>query len=163
MKTSEPERVSTEKKGGERENLVALLDVSVLVALVHAGHVHHDVAHDWFADNSESGWASCPITENGLLRIVSNPARVEEYVPLPQLVALLDRFCAQSEHQFWPDGPSLRDAGRFDPAALRGHQQLTDVYLLGVAVAHGGRFVESVREPRRARIAFRGDELDQQS
>jgi uncharacterized protein len=135
MRTSEPERNS------RVNSRVALLDVSVLVALVHAGHVHHDVAHDWFADNGESGWASCPITENGLLRIVSNPARVEEYVALPQLIALLDRFCAQSEHQFWPDGPSLRDADRFDPAALRGHQQLTDVYLLGLAVAHGGRFV----------------------
>jgi toxin-antitoxin system PIN domain toxin len=120
---------------------VALLDVNVLVALFHSGHVHHDIAHDWFADNGEHGWASCPITESGLLRIVGNPARVDEYVPLPQLIALLQRFCDQSDHHFWPDASSIRDRNMFDPASLRGHQQLTDVYLLGLAVKNGGRFV----------------------
>lgn len=120
---------------------VALLDVSVLIALFHSGHVHHDLAHDWFADNARYGWASCPITESGLLRILGNPSRVDEHVPLPQLIALLNRFCEHSDHRFWPDAPSIRDAAVFEPLSLRGPQQLTDVYLLGLAVRNGGRFV----------------------
>ena len=120
---------------------VALLDVSVLIALFHSTHVHHDVAHDWFADHGESGWASCPLTENGLLRILSHPARVDPYVPLPDLLQLLTSFCEHSRHQFWADDLSLRDAHRFNVSAIRGHQQLTDVYLLGLAVVHEARFV----------------------
>jgi toxin-antitoxin system PIN domain toxin len=120
---------------------VALLDVNVLVALFHDRHVHHDLAHDWFADHGDGGWASCPITEVGLLRILGNPARVEQYVPLPRLADLLNSFCENSRHQFWPDALSLRDSHTFDVPAVRGHQQLTDVYLLGLAVKHGGKFV----------------------
>jgi uncharacterized protein len=97
--------------------------------------------HDWFAENAEYGWASCPITESGLLRIVGNPARVDEYVPLPRLIGLLNSFCEHSRHHFWPDASSIRDTDMFDPASLRGHQQLTDVYLLGLAVRNRGRFV----------------------
>ena len=117
----------------------ALLDVSVLVALFCEGHIHHEVAHDWFADNAAAGWASCPTTENGLLRILSNPGRVDHHVPVPQLVALLKRFCEHSRHHFWPDGLSFRDARTFNVAACRGHQQLTDAYLLALAVKQGGR------------------------
>jgi uncharacterized protein len=120
---------------------VALLDVNVLLALFHEGHVHHDVAHDWFVDSGASGWASCPMTENGLLRILSNPARVKEHLPLHEVRDLLKTFCEHSAHQFWPDDLSLRDADRFNFAAIRGHQQLADVFLLGLAVKHGGRFV----------------------
>ena len=120
---------------------VALLDVSVLVALFHAAHVHHDVAHDWFTDNGESGWASCPLTENGVLRILSHPARVDPYVPLPELVRRLSTFREHSRHHFWTDDLSFRDSRRFNVSAIRGHQQLTDVYLLGLAVAHDARLI----------------------
>ena len=121
--------------------MVALLDVNVLVALISSGHIHHDVAHDWFADNTPDGWASCPMTEAGLLRILGNPARMGQHVMLPRLVDLLKTFCENSSHQFWPDALTLRDQRMFNVDALRGHQQLTDVYLLGLAVKHGGRFV----------------------
>ena len=120
---------------------VALLDVNVLVALFSDRHVHHDVAHDWFTDNADAGWASCPMTEGGLLRILGNPARIGQYLPLSTLVELLNTFCENSRHEFWPDALSVRDARSFNPAALRGHQQLTDVYLLGLAVERGGKFV----------------------
>ena len=120
---------------------VALLDVSLLVALFRFKHVHHEIAHDWFAEHGESGWASCPLTENGMLRLLSGPARVDPYVPLFGLVDLLNRFRDNTRHQFWPDNISLRDSGRFDISNIRGHQQLTDVYLLGLAVKNGGRFV----------------------
>jgi toxin-antitoxin system PIN domain toxin len=121
---------------------VALLDVNVLVALFYDRHVHHDVAHDWFTDNADAGWASCPVTESGLLRILGNPARMSgQYVALPKLVELLSTFCKNSRHHFWPDALSMRDARTFNVTALRGHQQLTDVYLLGLAVKAGGKFV----------------------
>jgi toxin-antitoxin system PIN domain toxin len=120
---------------------VALLDVNMLLALFHEGHVHHDAAHDWFAEHGESGWASCPLTENGLVRILGNAARTQNYHPLPDLVEVLGSFCAHSTHLFWPDDISLRDRDRFNLDAIRGHQQIADVYLLGLAVKHGGRFV----------------------
>jgi hypothetical protein len=121
--------------------VVSLLDVSVLVALFHEGHVHHQVAHDWFADHGAAGWASCPVTENGLLRILGNPKRVDHHIALPRLVALLTTFCGQSKHEHWWDDISLQDSRLFNVAAMRGHQQITDVYLLGLAVKRRGRFV----------------------
>jgi hypothetical protein len=120
---------------------VALLDVNVLVALFSERHVHHDVAHDWFEDHADAGWASCPITESGFLRILGNPARTGEYVPVPKLVELLNTFCANTTHEFWPDALSLRDQRTFNAEVVRGHQQLTDVYLLGLAAKRGGTFV----------------------
>jgi uncharacterized protein len=120
---------------------VALLDVNILLALFHEGHVHHDVAHDWFADNGGSGWASCPMTENGLIRILGNAARVKEHLALPEIRDHFRTFCENSVHRFWPDDISLGDAERFNIAAIRGHQQVADVFLLGLAVKHGGRFV----------------------
>jgi uncharacterized protein len=118
---------------------VALLDVNVLVALFHEGHVHHEIAHDWFADNAHGGWASCPLTENGLVRILGNPARIEQHVPIARVVELLSRFCDHSKHHFWRDDVSLRNTALVNAAEIRGHQQISDVYLLGLAVKHGGR------------------------
>ena len=120
---------------------VALLDVNILLALFHEGHVHHDVAHDWFVDHGESGWASCPMTENGLLRILGSPARIKEHLPLHDVRDLLKTFCEHSAHQFWPDDISIRETDRFNIEAMLGHQQVTEVFLLGLAVKHGGRFV----------------------
>ena len=120
---------------------VALLDVNVLVALFSDRHVHHELAHDWLADHADQGWASCPITESGLLRILGNAARIGQHVPVPRLVELLSTFCENSRHQFWPDALSLRDGRTFNAEAVRGHQQITDVYLLGLAVKRGGRFI----------------------
>lgn len=115
--------------------------MNVLVALFDEAHVHHQVAHDWYADNQKNGWASCPLTENGMLRILSAPARVDPYVPLRQLVELLNRFRANTRHLFWPNDISLLDDDLFNVPNIRGYKQVTDVYLLGLAVKHGGRFV----------------------
>jgi toxin-antitoxin system PIN domain toxin len=120
---------------------VALLDVNILLALFHDAHVHHDVAHDWFVDHAESGWASCPMTENGLIRILGSPTRLKEHRPLQEARELLKTFCEHTAHQFWPDDISIRDSDRFNVDAIRGHQQVTDAFLLGLAVKHGGRFV----------------------
>ena len=119
----------------------ALLDVNVLVALFTEAHVHHQVAHDWFADHAARGWASCPLTENGLIRILGNPRRVEQHIPIAQVVALLDRFRRNTKHQFWPDDVSLTDRKLIDAEAVAGHQQVADVYLLALAVKRRGRLV----------------------
>jgi toxin-antitoxin system PIN domain toxin len=120
---------------------IALLDVNVLVALFDPDHVHHEVAHDWFEDNRTSGWATCPLTENGFVRVLGNLARSGEFVPIPELVDHLRTFCASGHHEFWPDTVSLRDERSFDLSLARGHRQLTDVYLLGLAVKRRGRLV----------------------
>jgi len=103
--------------------------------------VHHQVAHDWFADHAARGWASCPLTENGLIRILGNPRRVEQHIPIAQVVALLDRFRRNTKHQFWPDDVSLTDRKLIDAEAVAGHQQVADVYLLALAVKRRGRLV----------------------
>jgi uncharacterized protein len=117
---------------------VALLDVNVLVSLFDPDHVHHDVAHDWFADRGASGWATCPLTENGFLRVAGRVARAREFVSVSALIDVLRRFCSSSAHEFWSDDASLLDERSFNAALARGHQQLTDVYLLGLAVKHKG-------------------------
>ena len=118
---------------------VSLLDVNVLVALFDPDHVHHDLAHDWFADHRAEGWATCAVTENGFVRVVSNP-RYQPDAPRPAaLLEQLRRFCASGRHHFWADAVSLRDAGLFNLTVARGHRQVTDIYLLGLAKRMGGR------------------------
>ena len=115
----------------------ALLDVNVLVALFNPDHIHHDAAHNWFAENRQHGWATCPLTELGLVRILSNPA----YWPgAERCAAVSDRlrqFCASGHHQFWRDSLSLSD-DTFNWSLIMGHRQMTDAYLLGLAAKRGG-------------------------
>lgn len=120
---------------------VALLDVNVLIALFDAEHVHHEVAHDWFEDNRSFGWSTCPLTENGFVRVVANPARRGEITPISELVDILTKFCTSGHHEFWSDAVSLRDDRLFNVSAVHSHRHLTDVYLLGLAVKRGGRFI----------------------
>ena len=117
----------------------ALLDVNVLIALLDPDHVFHDRAHDGWKGQASSGWASCPLTENGVVRIMSNPAysRVAKFRP-GDLVEQLELFVSQSNHGFWPDGLSLRDKTLFGRDRLHSSRLLTDVYLLALAVKHQG-------------------------
>ena len=117
---------------------VALLDVNLLIALFDPNHVHHEVAHDWFADNHAHGWATCPITENGFLRVVANPS-YGSGARTAALIGSLRTFCASGHHHFWADVVSLADEALFQPRLAPGHRQLTDVYLLGLARKMGGR------------------------
>jgi toxin-antitoxin system PIN domain toxin len=119
----------------------ALLDVNVLIALFDADHVHHEIAHDWFEDHHASGWATCPLTENAFVRILSNPAGGGVMTRVPELVDRMRTFCASGHHEFWPDSVSLLDERLFDAALARGHKHLTDIYLLGLAVKRGGCLV----------------------
>lgn len=117
---------------------VALLDVNVLVALFDPDHVHHAAAHEWFAANRSGGWATCPITENGLVRILSNAAYSGVHETPAAIARRLGTLCTSGQHVFWPDEVSLRDRRIFTSGAFT-HRQVTDVYLLGLATAKRGR------------------------
>ena len=119
--------------------MVALLDVNVLVALFDAVHAHHEAAHEWFGRNRKSGWATCPLTENGMVRVLSNPAYPGRRTTVRDAIRRLADFRQSGDHTFWPDSASLCDEILFRPAHLLGHRQLTDVYLLALAVTNGGR------------------------
>jgi toxin-antitoxin system PIN domain toxin len=139
---------------------VALLDVNVLVALFDPDHVHHELAHDWFADDGRHAWATCPIAENGFVRVLSNPAYGGSVARVPDLVARLRRFCASGGHVFWDEALSLGDEGVFDTAMAAGHRRLTDIYLLGVAHSHGGRLATFDRSiPMRAVVGASAEDL----
>jgi toxin-antitoxin system PIN domain toxin len=115
----------------------ALLDVNVIVALFDPNHIHHDPAHVWFADHRSSGWATCPITENGVVRVLSNPAYSSVAERRQEVARRLAAFRASGQHVFWPDDVSVCDTKLFGLTV--GYRQLTDVYLLGLATAHDGR------------------------
>jgi toxin-antitoxin system PIN domain toxin len=118
----------------------ALLDVNMLVALLDRQHVAHGRAHAWLARNLAGGWASCPLTENGCLRVLTNP-RYAAPVSAPEVLAKLATAKTSGHHEFWADDLTITDAHVFDRAKWRGHQQVTDSYLLALAVNHGGRLV----------------------
>jgi hypothetical protein len=120
----------------------ALLDVNVIIALLDPDHVFHDRAHEWWAANAESGWASCPIAENGVVRIMSNPGYSEKiYLTPGELVSKLQIFVRKTDHEFWPDDISLREGKIFTTERIHNSRQLTDFYLLALAAKHGGRLV----------------------
>ena len=138
-----------------------LLDVNVLVALFDPDHVHHDLAHDWFADNRARGWATCGVTENGFVRVVANPAYGSVVNRPTELVARLRQLCGVAGHQFWTDAVSLRDETLFDCSRVGGHRQLTDVYLLGLAQRKGGSLATFDRTvPLGAVVGARRDLLE---
>lgn len=135
----------------------SLFDVNVLIALHDRQHVHHGLAAQWFAQHAASGWASCPLTQNGAVRVMSQPAYPQP-APLSALLAMFRRSFADPSHAFWCDDISLADSNVFDSQRIHGHRQVTDVYLLGLAVAHGGRFV--TLDARIPSSAVRGAEAD---
>lgn len=116
-----------------------LLDVNLLIALAWPSHIHHEVAQRWFATHSRSGWATCPLTQLGLVRISSNPAIVADAVTPLEALALLKEIVNLPGHQFWPDQLSLSDRATCADFALGGHRQLTDAYLLALAMNRGGK------------------------
>ncbi len=120
---------------------IALLDVNVLLALSNPKHTHHEIAHDWFADHHERGWATCAITQNGFIRVLSNTAARAGIFRPAEVVDLLRRFCSAKEHVFWPDEVSLTDSTLFNASLIRGYRQVSDVYLLGLAKKMGGYLV----------------------
>lgn len=118
----------------------SLLDVNVLLALLDSDHVDHGRAGDWLDGELAAGWASCAITENGFVRIISQP-RYPNPVPAAEAIDRLDHARRGGHHASWPCDVSLLDATSVDRSRLLGPRQVTDAYLLALAVAHDGRFV----------------------
>lgn len=118
----------------------ALLDINVLLALLDSDHVDHACAQEWLADGMDAGWASCPITQNGFVRVITQP-RYPSPVSVDVAVELLRDACGSRHHEFWPCDVSLLDARAVNSSRLHGPRQVTDAYLLALAVAHCGRFV----------------------
>ena len=118
-----------------------LLDVNVLIALLWTRHEHHAVAQDWFTGASESGWATCSLTQLGFVRIVSNAAFSSEAIRPAQALAVLKANLQHPAHREWEDRWGA--AAVLEPLAERlvGHRQVTDAYLLGLAAKHDGRLV----------------------
>ena len=118
----------------------ALLDVNVLIALLDAAHVHHRSARAWLEANIEQGWASCPLTQNGCIRILSQPAYPGAQPPAT-IAARLAEAAGTPWHEFWPDDLSLLEPRCVDWQHVLGSRQVTDVYLLALAVRRGGRLI----------------------
>lgn len=117
----------------------ALLDVKVLLALLDSDHVDHERAGEWLDAEIAAGWASCPITENGFVRIISQPRYPSPVAPA-HAVELLATARGSQFHAFWPCDLSLLDPRVVDRSRLHGSRQVTDAYLLALAVAYDGRF-----------------------
>lgn len=116
-----------------------LLDINVLIALIDPAHLQHDRAHEWFAAEGSQAWATCPLTENGVLRIVGH-TRYPNSPGTPAAVAtLLASLRELPGHKFWPDDVTLLDARLINKGRLLDSAQVTDSYLLALASAHGGQ------------------------
>lgn len=116
-----------------------LLDTNVLIALLWPSHERHMLAVNWFSRHRSRGWATCPLTETGFVRIVSNPAFSRDAVTPREAAGVLTANTAAKDHTFWPDELPFSEAIAFAGARLVGHQQTTDAYLLGLALRRGGK------------------------
>lgn len=123
-----------------------LLDVNVLIALIDPAHVQHDKAHEWFAASGEKAWATCPLTENGVLRIVGH-VRYPNSPGTPAAVAeLMETFLAHPGHEFWPDSFSILDRKHVHAQRLLNSAQVTDSYLLALAAERSGKLATFDRQ-----------------
>ena len=118
---------------------VFLLDVNVLIALIDPAHVQHPLAHEWFAAHGRRAWATCPLTENGVLRIVGHPRYPNSPGTPAQVAQVMSGLRKLPGHKFWPDAISLVDNQKIDTTRLLNSGQVTDSYLLALACANNGQ------------------------
>ena len=118
----------------------SLLDINVLLALLDSDHIDHDRSWQWMNSEIELGWASCAITQNGFVRIISQP-RYPNPVSPNEAIARLASACNTTYHKFWTCEVSLLDERVLERTRFHGHRQVTDAYLLALATSHKGRFV----------------------
>ena len=123
-----------------------LLDVNLLIALVDPNHTQHDVAHEWFGRVGRRAFATCPITENGLVRILAHPKYPHSPGAPGAVLQALNAIRALPGHRFWPDKISLADDQVVDASRLSSHAQVTDTYLLALAKASGGKLATMDRK-----------------
>lgn len=134
-----------------------LLDVNVLVALAWPGHASHERAQRWFAGHSGEGWATCPFTQAGFVRVVSNPAFSPHAVTPAEAIRALHITIAHPGHRFWADDLSLEEAVRAFQSRVVGHQQVTDAYLLGLARHRKGKLATLDRSIRGLMTEGKGE------
>ncbi|MDX8152310.1 TA system VapC family ribonuclease toxin [Patulibacter brassicae] len=128
----------------------ALLDVNVLIALHDESHTQHVAARRWVAEEIAAGWASCALTENGFVRVVSQPRYPADVSP-SMAIEMLRAATSTPHHERWPCDVALWDGSAIDATRVHGPKQVTDLYLLALAVRHGGRLVTfDGRIPRSA-------------
>ncbi|HEV2422997.1 MAG TPA: TA system VapC family ribonuclease toxin [Candidatus Acidoferrales bacterium] len=125
-----------------------LLDVNVLIAMAWPTHRAHEKVQDWLGRHAREGWATCPLTQTAFVRILSNPAFSPNALTPTDALALLEANLGRPAHRFWPDEVSLVQA--LEPFAqhLAGHQQVTDAYLLGLAMNKKGKLATLDRAVR---------------
>lgn len=116
-----------------------LLDVNVLIALSWSDHQFHDLAQRWFARNASKGWSTCPLVEAGFVRVLSNPAFSPRAVTPQEATAALEESTRHPAHSFWPDSLSLAQVWENLGPHVMGHKQVTDAYLLALAIHHKGK------------------------
>ena len=137
----------------------ALLDLNLLTALLWPAHEHHEAAHRWFHDRSGARWATCPLTQLGFVRLVSNPAFSRDALSPLAAVALLGDNLSHSDHEFWPEDLPLPAAVK-RMEGLQGYRQLTDAYLLALAVKRKGVFATFDRGVRALAANLRDTVLE---
>ena len=118
-----------------------LLDVNVLIAAAWPTHQAHARVQQWLARHASEGWATCPLTESAFVRIVSNPAFSPSALTPVGALALLRANLGHPTHQFWEDDIPFSEAAAPFAARLRGHQQVSDAYLFGLAIHKKGKLV----------------------
>ncbi len=118
----------------------SFFDVSTLLALFDPKHLHHVKASAWWRAHRGLGWASSPTTQNGVLRIASG-ASYSNPIKLADALVVVRQWTNAPQHVFWPDDVSLLDPSVIDHNNLFGRRQITDAYLLALAIKNGGRFV----------------------
>ena len=116
-----------------------LLDVNVLTALIWPAHESHTAVQNWFARNARQGWATCPLTAAGFVRIVSNPAFSRDAVTPEEGISVLAANLQHRSHRFWSDEIGLAEAIEPFRRKIFGHRQITDAYLLGLAIHKRGK------------------------
>jgi toxin-antitoxin system PIN domain toxin len=117
-----------------------LLDINVLLALMDLDHAQHDLVAGWFEPVADAGWATCAITQNGFIRIVSQGGYANP-VTTTEAIARLAGAVSDPAHRFWPCDVSLANPAMVRPSRVLGPKQVTDTYLLALAIKHQGRFV----------------------
>lgn len=122
-------------------SVVFLLDVNVLIASVYEWHVAHKQAHAWWQRSAGKPWATCALTQAGFVRIISNPGFAPRPVSLAEALELLTELTLRPGHHFWPIDIVLEEAVRPIVERLFGHRQVSDAYLLGLAIRNKGQLV----------------------
>lgn len=116
---------------------VFLLDINVLLALADPMHVHHEICHKWYAEKGHISWATCPMTQNGFIRIASHPKYPNRPGEVAAVCSILRQFCEAPGHHFWTEELSILEI--LEPENVISHAQITDIYLLGLAARKSGK------------------------